>query len=510
MTSSTVTQKIYLEGPGLSSPVVVNGSGSNSVNGILEFATMIPDVRYLEFGWAPTDAWYLHSGGWTSPPLVCLAPVRSTKGGLGTCTLKGQDLATYLMTAEGLSLPTMHNMFAKDVLNAICSRAMNTVYIITPSPPPPAALDTAAMMAAIQGFVNGVTSFSAPSQISLTYVGGTPLDNMRIEEYDMKGGTLADHFTGILRDAACNYRVNATGGFDIFKTQHDAELINYVSAGAEWAQEYGHVWTQVWCRKQSKARGLFGFPATAAGLHTGELAPLGLKTISSVTVQPGGTAQVAYIALYTGKNGSGQCCGYYAIDPAFDITGNGYAGVSSLIGPIVSGIAQSVVWATEPLPANVPYYVVIVINGKPPGTYEYDPSFTTTFPPDILVTDPVTQIVSVAGDTTDPISGLETSTGAGEGDHAARQRHLIVSSSLWPTQAWLESNNIPQQMLWEGNKGNNTVSRDVEFDPVTLMTPGKVGAADLDGPRARYDNVSFTCGSDGMPSMKMKGFVIPW
>ena len=523
----------WVEGPaGFPTLKVTTAKITNTINAGVKWDAEVP-FNLGTKNWAPTDEFRLHMANGVSMPLVCTEPDWDTYGGLGTTRLSGQDKTSFLLTASGLSMPSMHNMMAKDVIRALCSRATNNVVQIT-SPQPPAYVDSASFQAAFAEYLIGVTTVDGSPPFTIQYMEGTPLDTMRIEQFDVQGGSMGEYLTHILRDTGCNYRIGPNGELQIFRMDYRAENANITPGRTRWKKRLSGIYTQVWCRKQSRAKGFFSFTATKTGITDGSLAPFGLQSGSMrVGIVNGGIGNVAYIAGFTGAGGKGSCCFYEAVDPAYAIGGAKYAATLALVGPIVSGVCMSIAFSVEPVATASPtttvgatstgttgatsttsnIHVVVWVSGTPGNQtvdgmvsgFSYDPTFVVTDPPDILVTDPTTGIVYVAGTTTNPVTGNVTYTGEGEGDHAARQLHLIVDSSLWPTQSWLLDNGIPQLLLWEANKGTSTVTREVEYNPT--LVPGGVKVADADAPECRYESVTL---STDPVNASVTGFEVPW
>jgi hypothetical protein len=472
------TVPFYLDGPLGGFEIEASSlQYTDEVNGKIEWRCAVSDTGIVGADWSPTADWRIIANGSTSPRLVCYRPKQKTRGGVGRTFLQGQDYISFMLTSEGLSLPTAHNMMAPALINAICARASERITLVTANPP----LDNIS-------FASGVSPFP------ISYVAGPGvLGTMRIEEFDLQNGVLGDYVTNILKDAAFNYRLSR-GSLDLFPVTASLAEASPVSADGEYeGPPNPDMSTQVWCRKQSKSRGLFAIPCRQRGINQGSLGPSGL-TSGSISVQqlPGGTGNVAYVAVFTGASGSGACCGYFPVMSQFFLGGSGFGGAMALVGPIVPGIAMSAIISCVPFGGVVDLNVII--RGRPPLAFDYDPPFTVTFPQDTVEIDPLTNIMTVV--TT--------------ADTAPRQKKYLVTSSLWPSQDWLEDGDpsVKELLLFEKNKYLlGKVTRQIPFDFGFL--PGTVVPADSDGPKARFDKISMTNGKTE-PSMTITGWKYPF
>ena len=438
----------------------------------------------------------LKAGDWTSSPLVVLDSDIKTKGGKGTTTLSGTDEASYILTAEGLSLPTLHDLVGQELIYTLASRAMGiivstrTVIQVTNNPDGSITITQTIFngdgSSTTTSTINSSSGFAATISFNGSLCTGM-LQQSRIESFDMQGGGVGEYITRLMRDFACNYRINATGKFEIFDVDQDMRgMSSIVTGSASQKWNLSNKYTQVWCRKSSRTQGIYSFHIQKPGMGGGDLGDGFAPSSLQISIGAGALGSLAYVAFFTGPGGTGQLCGYFALDPNFGITGSRPGGVFNLSMMSTSaGHARSVVWSAEPA-VNNQDDLYLIVRGRLSSQFNYDAAFTSTYPTDHFEPDPNTGLLVVIRD----------------GDYAPRQRHLIVESPLWPTQAIVDQ--LAPKILLEANKGCHTITREVEFNPSIL--PGGYMDADVDGPRARYDSVSWRGGSGGV-GMTITGWV---
>ena len=300
-------------------------------------------AQAIAVSWAPTDVWTLKvaskSGAfaeWTSPALVCLDVDAETRGGAGPMTIGGKDLASHLLSAEGVSMPTIQNNMASDVISAI----------------------------------------AAAAGTSVSYVGSPVLSSMRLAEYDVQGSTesYGTHISRILRDAGCNWRpAMSGGGIEVFPMDHDVSLGGVVVGETRTQGRRAAEYSQVVCRKSSKQQGEFNFTADATGMQGGDIGPVGLLGSSIAVADLSTSGSVGYVAFYSGAGGSGSLVGLCTLNPQYPPGSLGTA------NPALA--ALSAVWSMHP-PQGGGTTVAgrLRITGSPPSAYSYDPAFTSKYP----------------------------------------------------------------------------------------------------------------------------------
>ena len=427
---------------------VIECSFENTVNAGVNWSAKVLGVNDIS-GSTPTTH-TLEIEGLSCPPLVSTDSETSSFGGYGTTTYSGTDQTSYLLSQDGISLPTMHHKTGSEIINAIAAAAGITVIV------------------------------------------GGAVSGMKVEDYDVQGGVVGEHIVRLLRDAACNYRITSGGMeiFDAIPTSGAGAVGEIVPSTTSRKRALAQLYTQVWCRKQSKGKNVVTFPVTKSGMGGGDLGTGLLSSSLSVSVAPGYAGGLAYVAFYTEAGGNGWLCGYRAMMPEFVPGGASFAGVSALIGPVTGvEVAKSCVFSIRPPGFGGSTNLTVIVRGQLPGnSNDYDSSFTVTLPACTVVTDDVTGIVTVTN----------------SGDTAGRKRKLIVESPCWPKKEWIEYNQIPSKLLAEANKGTDTVSAQVKWGtPITVGEIYTIG----DLPPARYDSVSYQCSESGF-SQKATGWVI--
>ena len=218
-------------------------------------------------GVGPLPPWW----PWTSP----LAPGAAR----GQCASGGTDRTSYLLSAEGITMPTLFDRMADYVIDAIATQA----------------------------------------GVATRYVGTTVLSAMRLQQFDVQGPreTLGGHIVRILRDAACNYRIGSDGVLEIFQMSLDQSLGNIQVHETERDIKRAGKYTQIWCQKQSMQQSSFVFTADSEGVKGGDIGPLGLAG-SSISAQDASTSgSVWYAAFYSESGGNGNLVALKILSPEY-------------------------------------------------------------------------------------------------------------------------------------------------------------------------------------------------
>ena len=216
-----------------------------------------------------------------SPPLIaseaeciCL----DDAGIVGWTVYSGTDKTSYLLGMEGLSSPTLHNFMAADIINTVS--ALSTTLIVAPNS------TSVSITKNLDGtytvtYVNSssgtpvltTSQISLPANSYIPVVGleDTPLGDMRVEQFDIQGGTIGTYITRLLKDAGCNYRIDNNGNMVIFSTNPTGSGDGSVPHGEmRRKMALSQKYTQIWAKKSSRARGVYGIPVTKSGMHTGD------------------------------------------------------------------------------------------------------------------------------------------------------------------------------------------------------------------------------------------------
>jgi hypothetical protein len=326
---------------------VQSATWESSVNGGVNWACDLATQRALD--WADTDEWRLHVhsaaglfADWTSPPLAAISPDFTSFGGEGTTKVGGTDKTSYLLTAEGLTMPAFKDAMADAVLNAIGAKA-------------------------------GIT---------VRYLGTTPLSTKRLQWFFVQGAqeTLGTHMVNILHKAACNYRIGDDGAMEIFQMDRDVAYVGVVTGEAQYSPRLANKYSQVVLQKYSQQQTEFLFTADKAGTQGGDVGPIGLLGSSISAVDASASGMAWYAAFYSGPNGTGDLVALFKIDPTeFDNPG-GLGG--SLTFPTANPAltALSVVWGAKETNNVTTVAAGLLVQGQPPSDYNYLSSFKAKYP----------------------------------------------------------------------------------------------------------------------------------
>ena len=440
MNDNRVNANVATPGLTLSGRKVISATYTSTTNEGIRWSVTCEGADDLDaMGNEPGIYTFESSAGPASPPLAATNPTSTSFGGVGTTTYSGKSQVEYLLGASGQSMTPLND-----------------------------ATDTAVIQAL--GATAGVSILGDAT-------------GMLIEEYDLQGDVIGQAISKILKDIGYEFIIDV-GGLRIFPILTAAGAGSSQGVGTvEKSRSFGERWTQVWCRKKSKATALKNIPISKSGPGTGDLGPVGFDPASlSVDIAPGGSGTCAYVAFYSGPNGGGHLCGWRAIDPTFGLTG-GYTGggVFSLLGGVIDpeGPAMSCLYSAEPPLSGTEVDFQLVIRGRPfsASSHNYDPSFTASYPPDTV--------------TTDASTGIQTVTASG--DTATRKKKLIVSSTFWPTLAGM--GDIPKRILYSNNKQVSTVTEHYAFQPI-FVPAGYLACG------AICDSVSWSFGKNNVLSRK--------
>lgn len=320
---------------------------------------------------------------------------------------------------------------------------------------------------------HAIETIATAAGISTSFLGSHVLDTLRLREYDCQGedNTYGSHIVRILRDGGCNYRIGGTdptkGYLEMFPISYDVDLATVSVIRTTRQIRLGRKNTQIWLRKTSKQAGQFIFSEDSVGVKGGDIGPIGLAASSLSVSDLSTSGSIGYVAFYSGASATGTLVALFELNPQYA------SGITDT--PNQALTALSCVFAVHPpTGGSTTVAAKLLVQGTPPGAYAYDLAFTSKYP------------------------GTDTS---------ARKRKFLIESPLWMTQAHLETANIHRDLLWESNKSNRVVRRDVVFNPNVM--PGGCMDTDDDAPKARYDTVSWQVGG-GAPRMTIAGFEVPW
>ena len=211
------------------------------------------------------------------------------------------------------------------------------------------------------------------------------------------------------------------------------------------------------------------FPIDRFGFFSGEITG-GLIASSIQIFDQSQVGYISYAAGYSAANLGGSL-GYFYGGPPFDPT----APLTVTGGLDIYSIAGNLHPPESPAAQGTQADGLLVVTGVPPGYYDYDPKFEVVYP-------------TIPEGTTP--------------EALARERKLVVESSLWQDEAMATA--LQQYLFWEANKSADVVQREVRFDP--FVPPGYWMDTDDMLPRARYDAVEWQV-SDGAPTMALHGWV---